>query len=63
MSSGSRGCPHCGNTLGFAFGTCCECGYNSLDKEFKHIKVYQGELPDYTYRALAQDHAERTRKK
>ena len=25
-------CPHCGNKTGFAFGTCCQCGFNYLDQ-------------------------------
>lgn len=32
-------CPICKNTMGFAFGTCCECGYNHLDHTYHTIKV------------------------
>lgn len=39
-------CEKCGNRLGFAFGTCVQCGYNYLDKQYHHIKVYVDDLPE-----------------
>lgn len=32
-------CKICGNTMGFACGTCIECGYNYLDDTFHFIEV------------------------
>lgn len=32
-------CPICKNTMGFAFGTCCRCGYNYLDHTYHTIEV------------------------
>lgn len=32
-------CPICKNKIGFAFGTCIECGYNHLDNSYHTIEV------------------------
>lgn len=32
-------CPICKNKIGFAFGTCGECGYNHLDNSYHTIEV------------------------
>ena len=32
-------CPICKNTMGFAFGTCIECGYNHDDHTYHFIAV------------------------
>ncbi len=54
------GCPHCGNKLGFAFGTCIDCGYNHISNVFKFITVHVDDLADDQY-YLIQRHAEATR--
>lgn len=40
-------CPICKNKIGFAFGTCIECGYNHIKGEFSFINVYVSELEKY----------------
>lgn len=35
-----QGCPKCLNQQGFVFGTCIECGWNSLDHSYHHIVVW-----------------------
>ena len=37
-------CPVCKNKIGFAFGTCCECGYNYLEGKYKNITVCVSDL-------------------
>lgn len=37
-------CKICGNTKGFGFGTCCNCGYNYLDNTFHFIQVRVDDL-------------------
>lgn len=37
-------CEKCGNRIGFAFGTCCNCGWNYLDKTYHSIKVSVDDL-------------------
>lgn len=37
-------CPKCGNRLGFAFGCCCQCGYNYISKQYDWIKVWKSDL-------------------
>ena len=32
-------CPICKNKMGFAVGTCIECGYNHLDHSYHTIEV------------------------
>ncbi len=53
-------CPICKNTMGFAFGTCVECGYNYLDKTFHKIEVNTGVLesllPKDVFSALVEEH-------
>jgi hypothetical protein len=39
------GCEKCGNRIGFVFGTCCNCGWNYLDKTWHYIKVNVNDLP------------------
>ncbi len=64
-------CPHCGNTMGFVCGTCCECGYNRIDGQFRHIHVYVDDaimqileyLQPELYEALILSHKYRTKDK
>lgn len=52
-------CEHCGNTLGFVFGTCLRCGFNKHDKQFRFIKVDTRALyEEQSY--LIQQHAANT---
>ena len=37
-------CPICKNTMGFAYGTCIECGYNYIDNTYHKIEVCTDEL-------------------
>lgn len=39
-------CPKCGNKMGFAMGTCIDCGYNYLDNKYSWIKVRVNQLPN-----------------
>lgn len=53
-------CPICKNTVGFALGTCIDCGWNYLDNSFHHIEINTDELrrlvdPD-TYKRLIEEH-------
>ena len=32
-------CPICKNTMGFACGTCIDCGYNQYDHTYHFIEV------------------------
>lgn len=34
-----EGCPICKNKVGFAFGTCIQCGYNHIEEKFSRIEV------------------------
>ena len=53
------GCEHCGNTLGFVFGTCLRCGFNKHDKQFRFINVDTRALyEEQSY--LIQQHAANT---
>lgn len=54
-------CPHCENTIGFAFGTCSRCGWNYLDHSFHFIRVWLSDVPDIDPR-LIQKHADATRR-
>ncbi len=38
-------CEICGNTIGFAFGTCCNCGWNDIEKVFRWVEVDVKDLP------------------
>jgi hypothetical protein len=40
-------CPKCKNRVGFAFGTCIQCGYNHLDEEYTRIEVDMEVLERY----------------
>lgn len=58
-----EGCPHCKNTMGFAFGTCIECGYNDIDSTFHFIKVSSDDfdlLSDSTVQLLTRKHSRST---
>ena len=44
MTEKFEGCRHCGNEVGFTFGTCIECGFNNHDWTFHWIKVQIDEL-------------------
>ena len=32
-------CPVCKNKIGFAFGTCIQCGYDHIEEKFSRIEV------------------------
>lgn len=32
-------CPICKNKIGFAVGTCIQCGYNHLDHSYRTIEI------------------------
>lgn len=49
-------CPVCSNTIGFAFGTCVECGYNYLSEEFSFIEVRRGQIPNNLFEDLSFTH-------
>jgi hypothetical protein len=51
-----RECLHCGNTLGFTYGTCGACGWNEDDARFRWIKVWHPQDP-----LQIAEHATRTR--
>ena len=55
-------CQHCGNTIGFVFGTCCRCGFNKYEMKFRFIKVDTRALYDEQYYLIAQ-HAANTAKR
>ena len=60
----SSPCPHCGNTMGFTFGTCIECGWNSLDGSFSRIEVSVSDLltsDPSLVQYLIDKHGERTK--
>lgn len=59
MSQDFKGCPHCLNQIGFAFGTCSACGYNYVEHRFRWIKVYVDDL-DSDEDILVEIHAGRT---
>jgi len=50
-------CPKCGNTMGFAFGTCVDCGWNHLSNQFKFIQIWTDDLPEEIQDYLIQKHA------
>lgn len=58
------GCPKCGNRLGFAFGTCIDCGYNRNTEKYDEIKVdtdiLRTYLPKEIYQYLLEQHEKRT---
>lgn len=54
-------CPHCKNTKGFAFGTCIECGFNYLDKQFHTISVSVHDLCSLPAYMLVDKHARNTK--
>jgi hypothetical protein len=56
-------CPHCGNKTGFAFGTCCQCGFNYLDHTFHSICVRPEDLPAEMREWAVARHARTTRKR
>lgn len=51
-------CPVCDNRIGFAFGTCVDCGFNYLDGTFRFIKVDIDYLPMELREALVREHAD-----
>jgi len=55
-------CVKCGNELGFAFGTCDNCGWNYLSNQFEFIKVYVDDLPESEQDYLIEKHAMRYEK-
>lgn len=54
-------CPHCQNTMGFVFGTCCNCGWNSIDHTFHFVQVSLEDVPSLDPYLLAK-HAARTKR-
>lgn len=58
-----EGCPHCGNKVGFVFGTCIECGFNKQEMKFKFIKVDTRALYDEQRYLIAQHAANTFRNK
>ena len=61
-SNNENGCPHCGNQLGFAFGTCVRCGFNYLEEKFNYIRVSVNDLEDHQLHLILQ-HAANTQKR
>lgn len=53
-------CPKCKNRVGFAFGTCIQCGYNHLDEEYTRIEVdmevLEKYIPPYVLSCLIERH-------
>ena len=53
-------CPKCKNKVGFAFGTCIQCGYNHLDGEYTRIEVdmevLERYIPPYILSRLIERH-------
>lgn len=45
-----KGCENCGNQFGFAFGTCCQCGWNDITKEYKFIQINPEHIADLNLR-------------
>lgn len=56
-------CPHCGNKMGFAFGTCCECGFNYIDHTFHSIQINPEDLPAKMRERAIERHAHFTKKR
>lgn len=54
-----KACPHCQNTIGFVFGTCCQCGWNYLENRFKFVTVWYPEANGVDPELIA-IHAQRT---
>lgn len=48
-------CPHCANRIGFVFGTCTECGWNTLTNTFEWIRVRTGQYQPGAYRTSSGD--------
>lgn len=59
----NEGCPHCGNKYGFAFGTCCQCGFNYIDNTFHSIKINPEDLPEDMRAWAVARHARFTQKR
>ena len=57
-----KGCPMCDNKMGFAFGTCGECGWNYLDNTFHFIKVHTDDLPESIKHRLITEHGRKYNK-
>ena len=55
-------CNKCDNELGFAFGTCNNCGWNYLSNQFEFIKVLVDDLPEDEQDYLVEKHAMRYEK-
>lgn len=59
-------CPICKNKIGFAFGTCVECGYNHLDFTFHKIEVntevLKALLPEDIFWQLIEEHEKMKRR-
>jgi hypothetical protein len=53
-------CPVCKNKIGFAFGTCIQCGYDHIEEKFSRIEVdmetLEALLDPYTLDLLVNKH-------
>lgn len=53
-------CPVCKNKIGFAFGTCIQCGYDYIEEKFSRIEVdmetLEALLDPYTLDLLVNKH-------
>jgi hypothetical protein len=53
-------CPVCKNKIGFAFGTCIQCGYDHIEEKFSRIEVdmeiLERLLDPYTVEYLVRSH-------
>lgn len=53
-------CPICNNKIGFANGTCIECGFNEISGDYRFIEVetdvLKAYLPRDVYFALIRAH-------
>ena len=60
-------CPICDNMIGFAFGTCVNCGYNHIYHEYKYIKVdteiLKAVVPTKVFEFLVAEHEKTKLKK
>lgn len=56
-------CEICGNKIGFALGTCIDCGFNYITKEFTWIRVYVEDLSDIDKDSLIAEHIKWVKRK
>lgn len=53
-------CPKCANTMGFACGTCCDCGWSYLTSEWTRVEVHLDEVKAVAFDYVMDRHARRT---